>query len=113
MLFRSTTLERGEALRILGAEKRWEYLAGLAALLLFVLGALLCLAAVFSLLATILSGAGAMSSPTPSPETGDARTGGTSVGLGGLVSLLLALATPFAFAGLVAILARAAIRMRR
>ncbi len=108
-----TTLERGEALRILGAEKRWVHLAGLAALLLFVLGALLCLAAVISLLATPLSGAGVTASPTPTPETGDARTGGTSVGLGGLVSLLLALTAPFALAGLVALLARAAIRMRR
>ena len=115
-----TTLDRREALRILGSGQRASLAAGLLTLLLLIVGALLLLAGSAALLSEATSGAGAALSlsPAPSPtaasgESGDARNGGVGTGPGGLAGLIGALAAPFAVGALIAVVVSVVVRARR
>ena len=115
-----TTLDRREALRILGSGQRARLAAGLLTLLLLIVGALLLLAGSAALLSEATSGAGAALSPSPAPsptaasgESGDARNGGVGTGPGGLAGLLGALALPFAVGALIAVVVSVVVRARR
>jgi hypothetical protein len=119
-----TTLDRREALRILGSGHRASLAAGLLTLLLLIVCVLLLLAGSAALLSEATSGAGAALSPSstlspaPSPtagsgESGDARNGGVGTGPGGLAGLLGALAAPFAVGALIAAVVSVVVRARR
>jgi hypothetical protein len=111
-----TTLERAEALRLLGAEGRGRLASSTVALALLALGLLLLVGGIALALASPALGADAASpSPTPTatPESGDARNGGVSVGPGGLLGLVVMFALPLLFAAIVVLITRLAIRTRR
>ena len=109
-----TTLERAEALRLLGGEGRRQLASSTAALALFALGLLLLLGGIALALASPALGADAASpSPTPTPESGDARNGGVGVGPGGLLGLVMMFALPLLFAAVVVLVTRLATRTRR
>ncbi len=111
-----TTLDRAEALRLLGGEGRGRLASSTAALALLALGLLLLLGGIALALASPAFGADASSpapSPTPSPESGDARNGGVSVGPGGLLGLVAMFALPLLFAVVVVLFTRLATRRRR
>lgn len=109
-----TTLERAEALRLLGGEGRRQLASSTAALALFALGLLLLLGGIALALASPTLGADAASpSPTPTPESGDARNGGVGVGPGGLLGLVMMFALPLLFAAVVVLVTRLATRTRR
>jgi hypothetical protein len=109
-----TTLERAEALRLLGGEGRRQLASSTAALALFALGLLLLLGGIALALASPALGADAASpSPTPTPESGDARNGGVGVGPGGLLGLVVMFALPLLFASVVVLITRLATRSRR
>jgi hypothetical protein len=109
-----TTLERAEALRLLGGEGRGRLASSTAALSLFALGLLLLLGGIALALASPVLGADAASpSPTPTPESGDARNGGVGVGPGGLLGLVMMFALPLLFAAVVVLVTRLATRQRR
>jgi hypothetical protein len=109
-----TTLERAEALRLLGGEGRGRLASSTAALALLALGLLMLLGGIALTLAAPALGAGAASpSPTPTPESGDARNGGVSVGPGGLLGLVVMFALPLLFAAVVVLVTRLATRQRR
>ena len=109
-----TTLERAEALRLLGSEGRGRLASSTAALALFALGLLLLLGGIALTLATPALGADAASpSPTPTPESGDARNGGVGVGPGGLLGLVMMFTLPLLFAAVVVLVTRLATRQRR
>jgi hypothetical protein len=109
-----TTLERAEALRLLGAEGRGRLASSTLALALLALGVLLLIGGIALTLASPALGADAVSpSPTPTPESGDARNGGVGVGPGGLLGLVLMFALPLLFAAVVVLVTRLATRQRR
>ncbi|MCX5979332.1 MAG: hypothetical protein NTV67_01735, partial [Chloroflexi bacterium] len=115
-----TTLDRREALRILGSGQRASLAAGLLTLLLLIAGLLLFVAGSAALLSEATSGAGAALSPSPAPsptvgsgESGDARNGGVATGPGGLAGLIGALAAPFAVGALIAAVVSVVVRARR
>jgi hypothetical protein len=109
-----TTLERAEALRLLGSEGRGRLASSTVALALLALGLLLLIGGIALALASPALGADAVSpSPTPTPESGDARNGGVSVGPGGMLGLLTMFALPLLFAVIVVLLTRLATRSRR
>jgi hypothetical protein len=109
-----TTLERAEALRLLGGEGRGRLASSTAALALLALGLLLLIGGLALTLASPALGADAASpSPTPTPESGDARNGGVGVGPGGLLGLVMMFALPLLFAGVVVLVTRLATRTRR
>jgi hypothetical protein len=111
-----TTLDRAEALRLLGGEGRGRLASSTVALALLALGLLLLLGGIALALASPAFGADASSpapSPTPSPESGDARNGGVSVGPGGLLGLVAMFALPLLFAVVVVLFTRLATRRRR
>ncbi|MEI6848621.1 MAG: hypothetical protein WCK50_01170 [bacterium] len=111
-----TTLERAEALRLLGGERRGRLASSTAALALLALGLLLLLGGVALALATPALGADAASpspTPTPNPESGDARNGGVGVGPGGLLGLVMMFALPLLLAAVVVLVTRLATRQRR
>jgi hypothetical protein len=115
-----TTLDRREALRILGSGQRASLAAGLLTLLLLIAGLLLLLIGSAVLLSEATSGAGAALSPSPAPdptaasgESGDARNGGVATGPGGLAGLISALALPFAVGALIAAVVSVVVRARR
>ena len=115
-----TTLERREALRILGSGQRASLAAGLLTLLLLIAGLLLLLIGSAVLLSEATSGAGAALSPSPAPdptaasgESGDARNGGVATGPGGLAGLISALALPFAVGALIVAVVSVVVRARR
>lgn len=115
-----TTLDRREALRILGSGQRASLAAGLLALLLLIAGLLLFIIGSAALLSEATSGAGAALSPSPAPiptaasgESGDARNGGVGTGPGGLAGLIGALAAPFAVGALIAVVVSVVVRARR
>jgi len=109
-----TTLERAEALRLLGGEGRGRLASSTAALALFAIGLLLLLGGIALALASPTLGADAASpSPTPTPESGDARNGGVGVGPGGLLGLVMMFALPLLFAAVVVLVTRLATRTRR
>lgn len=115
-----TTLDRREALRILGSGQRASLAAGLLTLLLLIAGLLLFVIGSAALLSEATSGAGAALSPSPAPdrtaasgESGDARNGGVATGPGGLAGLISALALPFAVGALIAAVVSVVVRARR
>lgn len=111
-----TTLERAEALRLLGAEGRGRLVSSTVALALLALGLLLLIGGIALALASPALGADAASpSPTPTatPESGDARNGGVGVGPGGLLGLVVMFALPLLFASVVVLITRLATRSRR
>ncbi|MFM8915519.1 MAG: hypothetical protein ACKOFY_04570 [Candidatus Limnocylindrus sp.] len=111
-----TTLERAEALRLLGTEGRGRLATSTLALALLALGVLLLLGGIALTLAAPVVGVDAASpspTPTPNPESGDARNGGVGVGPGGLLGLVAMFALPILFAALVVLLTRLATRQRR
>ena len=115
-----TTLDRREALRILGSGQRASLAAGLLTLLLLIVGLLLFIIGSAALLSEATSGAGAALSPSPAPsptvgsgESGDARNGGVATGPGGLAGLIGALAAPFAVGALIAAVVSVVVRARR
>jgi hypothetical protein len=109
-----TTLERAEALRLLGTEGRGRLASSTLALALLALGALLLIGGLAFTLASPALGADAVSpSPTPTPESGDARNGGVGVGPGGLLGLVVMFALPLLFAAVVVLVTRLATRQRR
>jgi len=115
-----TTLDRREALRILGSGQRASLVAGLLTLLLLIGGVLLLLIGTAALLSEATTGTSAALSPSPAPsptaasgESGDARNGGVATGPGGLAGLLSALALPFAAGALIAVVVSVVVRARR
>ena len=111
-----TTLERAEALRLLGTEGRGRLATSTLALAFLALGVLLLLGGIALTLAAPVVGADAASpspTPTPNPESGDARNGGVGVGPGGLLGLVAMFALPILFAAFVVLLTRLATRQRR
>lgn len=111
-----TTLERDEALRLLGTEGRGRLATSTLALALLALGVLLLVGGIALALAAPVVGADAASpspTPTPNPESGDARNGGVGVGPGGLLGLVAMFALPLLFAAFVVLLTRLATRTRR
>ena len=115
-----TTLDRREALRILGSGQRASLAAGLLTLLLLIAGLLLLLIGSAALLSEATSGAGTALSPSPAPdptaasgESGDARNGGVATGPGGLAGLISALALPFAVGALIVAVVSVVVRARR
>lgn len=111
-----TTLERAEALRLLGTEERGRLASSTLALALLALGVLLLFGGIALTLASPALGADAASpSPTPTatPESGDARNGGVGVGPGGLLGLVVMFALPLLFAAVVVLVTRLATRTRR
>ena len=108
-----TTLERREALRVIGTGQRTALLVNVGGLLAVGIGLALLLLALLAASAGVASAhvatsAATTSTPipvaTPSPVApgGDARNGGVSTGPGGALGLLVALALPVAFGALVA-----------
>jgi len=111
-----TTLERAEALRLLGTEGRGRLASSTLALALLTLGVLLLIGGIALTLAAPVVGADAASpspTPSPNPESGDARNGGVGVGPGGLLGLVAMFALPILFAAFVVLLTRLATRSRR
>lgn len=111
-----TTLERADALRLLGGEARGRLVSSTLALALLAIGLLLLLGGVALTLASPALGADAVSpspTPTPNPESGDARNGGVGVGPGGLLGLVVMFALPLLFAAIVVLITRLVTRQRR
>ena len=111
-----TTLERADALRLLGGEARGRLVSSTLALALLAIGLLLLLGGVALTLASPALGADAASpspTPTPNPESGDARNGGVGVGPGGLLGLVVMFALPLLFASIVVLVTRLVTRQRR
>lgn len=111
-----TTLERADALRLLGGEARGRLVNSTLALALLAIGLLLLLGGVALALASPVLGADAASpspTPTPNPESGDARNGGVGVGPGGLLGLVVMFAIPLLFAAIVVLITRLVTRQRR
>ena len=111
-----TTLERADALRLLGGEARGRLVSSTLALALLAIGLLLLLGGVALTLASPALGADAASpspTPTPNPESGDARNGGVGVGPGGLLGLVVMFALPLLFAAIVVLVTRLVTHQRR
>ena len=111
-----TTLERADALRLLGGEARGRLVSSTLTLALLAIGLLLLLGGVALALASPALGADAASpspTPTPNPESGDARNGGVGVGPGGLLGLVVMFALPLLFAAIVVLITRLVTRQRR
>jgi hypothetical protein len=111
-----TTLERAEALRMLGAEGRNRLASSTVALALLALGLLLLIGGIALAFAAPALGADAASpspTPTPTPESGDARNGGVGVGPGGLLGLVAVFTLPLLFAAVVVLVTRLVTRQRR
>lgn len=111
-----TTLERADALRLLGGEARGRLVNSTLALALLAIGLLLLLGGVALALTSPAIGADAVSpspTPTPNPESGDARNGGVGVGPGGLLGLVVMFALPLLFAAIVVLITRLVTRQRR
>jgi len=111
-----TTLERADALRLLGGEARGRLVSSTLVLALLVIGLLLLLGGVALTLASPALGADAASpspTPTPNPESGDARNGGVGVGPGGLLGLVVMFALPLLLAAIVVLITRLVTRQRR
>ena len=111
-----TTLERADALRLLGGEARGRLVSSTLALALLAIGLLLLLGGVALALTSPALGADAVSpspTPTPNPESGDARNGRVGVGPGGLLGLVVMFALPLLFAAIVVLITRLVTRQRR
>jgi hypothetical protein len=113
-----TTLERADALRLLGGEGRGRLASSTVALALLALGLLLLIGGIALALASPALVADVASpspeaTPAPTPESGDARNGGVGVGPGGLLGLVVTFALPLLFAAVVVLVTRLATRQRR
>jgi hypothetical protein len=111
-----TTLERSEALRVIGTGRRASLLINVGGLLAVGAGLALLLLALLTLSAAVTSAStvtAATPTPTPVAPSGDARNGGVATGPGGALGLLIALALPVAFGTLVAAAALVIARVRR
>ena len=111
-----TTLERAEALRLLGGEGGGRLASSTATLALLALGAILLLGGIALTLASpavVADVASPPPTPTPTPESGDARNGGVGVGPGGLLGLVMMFALPLLFAAAVVLVTRLVTRQRR
>lgn len=111
-----TTLDRADALRLLGGEGRARLASSTLALALLALGLVLFLVGVALALASPALGADAASpspAPTTNPESGDARNGGVGVGPGGLLGLVVMFALPLLFAAILVLFTRLITRQRR
>jgi|GEM_PF-457359 len=111
-----TTLDRRDALRILGSEARGSLAISLITLAALVAGVLTVGIAIVGLLGEISASVNATMSPslsqTVSPESGDARNGGVATGPGGLLGLVGALLLPLLIGAGIALVARAGARWR-
>jgi hypothetical protein len=111
-----TTLDRREALRILGSEPRGTLAVSLLALGALLAGVLITGVALVGLVGELASTGGALSSASPdqvaNPESGDARNGGVATGPGGLLGLIGALLLPLLLGALIAVVARTVARWR-
>jgi len=111
-----TTLDRRDALRILGSEARGSLAVSLLTLAALVAGVLTTGVALVGLLDEISASVNATASPSPSqtvsPESGDARNGGVATGPGGLLGLVGALLLPLLIGAGIALVARAGVRWR-
>ncbi|MFM8934956.1 MAG: hypothetical protein ACKOGF_03495 [Candidatus Limnocylindrus sp.] len=111
-----TTLDRRDALRILGSEARGSLAISLITLAALVAGVLTVGIAIVGLLGEISASVNATTSPslsqTVSPESGDARNGGVATGPGGLLGLVGALLLPLLIGAGIALVARAGARWR-
>jgi hypothetical protein len=111
-----TTLDRRDALRILGGEARSSLAVSLLALVALVAGVLTAGLALVGLLGEIAASVDttppAPPSQTVSPESGDARNGGVATGPGGLLGLVGALLLPLIIGAGIALVARAGARWR-
>jgi hypothetical protein len=111
-----TTLDRRDALRILGSEARGSLAISLITLTALVAGVLTVGIAIVGLLGEISASMNATPSPSPSqtvsPESGDARNGGVATGPGGLLGLVGALLLPLLIGAGIALVARAGARGR-
>jgi hypothetical protein len=113
-----TTLERADALRLLGGEGRGRLASSTVALALLALGLLLLIGGIALALASPalvvdVASPSPEATPTPTPESGDARNGGVGVGPGGLLGLVVTFALPLLFAAVVVLITRLATRQRR
>lgn len=112
-----TTLERTEALRLLGAGARRALATSLGGLLSIGAGVALLVLALFvlaagSAAASAVIEAAASASPTPIAPGGDVRNGGAAIGPGGLLELLAALALPLVIGGVTAAATLVVVRLR-
>ena len=111
-----TTLDRRDALRILGSEARGSLAVSLLTLAALVAGVLITGVALVGLLGEISANVNVTASPSPgqtvSPESGDARNGGVATGPGGLLGLVGALLLPLLIGAGIALAARAGARWR-
>ncbi len=122
-----TTLDRRDALRILGNERSGNLAASLLTLAALVAGIAITVIAAAGLIGELSaawssaagsSAAGPSATPpgavgqTPSPESGDVRGGGIATGPGGLLALVGYLLLPLGFGLVVAAVARAIVRRR-
>jgi hypothetical protein len=111
-----TTLDRRDALRILGGEARGSLAVSLLTLAALVAGVLTTGVALVGLVGEIAASVNATASPAPdqtvSPESGDARNGGVATGPGGLLALVGALLLPLLIGAGIALVARADARWR-
>ncbi|MFM8690558.1 MAG: hypothetical protein ACKODF_05380 [Candidatus Limnocylindrus sp.] len=111
-----TTLDRRDALRILGSEARGSLAISLITLAALVAGGLTVGISIVGLLGEISASVNATTSPSPSqmvsPESGDARNGGVATGPGGLLGLVGALLLPILIGAGIALVARAGARWR-
>jgi hypothetical protein len=111
-----TTLDRRDALRILGGEARGSLAVSLLTLAALVAGVLTAGVALVGLVGEIAASVNTTASPAPdqvvSPESGDARNGGVATGPGGLLGLVGALLLPLLIGAGIALVARAGARWR-
>ena len=111
-----TTLDRRDALRILGSEARGSLAVSLLTLAALVAGVLTVGAALLGLVGDITANMSATASPSPSqtvsPESGDARNGGVATGPGGLLGLVGSLLLPLLIGAGIELIARAGARWR-
>ena len=108
-----TTLERSEALRLIGASRRGALAVNLGGLLSIGAGIALLLLALLTFSAATVAAANTTPTPTPVAPSGDARNGGVATGPGGLLGLLAALSLPLVIGALVTAAALTAVRLRR
>lgn len=111
-----TTLDRRDALRVLGGESRRGLAVSALALAALVGGMLIVGIALAGLVGDIASSAAASPPPaasqTLSSDNGDARNGGVATGPGGLLGLVGALLLPLLLGAGIALVARAVARAR-
>jgi len=110
-----TTLDRRDALRILGSEARGSLAISLVTLAALLAGVLTVGIAIVGLLGEISASVNTTSpspSQTVSPAGADARNGGVATGPGGLLGLVGALLLPLLIGAGIALVARAGARWR-